>query len=325
MKKGISIYWLFILIGFYVFPLKSYADIKNYNSFQLEQDSLFLISQGDSIKSLSIEARVSVLKNKERMGESASKWAIIWNYSDKSNYNYIELTWNNSNFGGIIDQRNAIISIVEIKNDVKIIDKKISLDDGVNMALGYNTISLEVVAGKYNVYVGNKKLNHIATLEYAEPIIGDCGLKTSVSANVSKLVVSTMPNIVSQIQTLYTADNILKLFCGDEIEGFWGYLDRDNNPEWAILGGQYRIAILKDGIDYLIIYISGAITNKKIWKEGMIKGRLNSTIFKNHYDVEWYDATFNILKDEVSASLENSILKIDFPLYKTSVRFYKEQ
>lgn len=83
--------------------------------------------------------------------------------------------------------------------------------------------------------------------------------------------------------------------------------------------------MLKVKDDYLIIYLSGAETNSSNWKEGMIKGRLKATIFQNHYDLEWYDSLFELIDVDAYASINNSILTLEFPLYKAKVRFFKQR
>ena len=74
----------------------------------------------------------------------------------------------------------------------------------------------------------------------------------------------------------------------------------------------------------MLIYLSGAQINQINWVEGMIKGRLRPTIFQNHYDLIWYDSMFDIIDTDAYATIVDSILTLEFPLYKTQIRFYKE-
>lgn len=105
--------------------------------------------------------------------------------------------------------------------------------------------------------------------------------------------------------------------------GYWRYLDRDCNPDYARPGGNYTLAIVPDAEpdSYLILYLEGAQTAASRWHPGMIKGRLKGTPFEGHYDLVWYDAELSPHSSECSATLEQPIvLRLDFPLLKASLR-----
>ncbi len=318
-----------ILLLIVCFTLFYSSDAKTtyHKHFTLSTDSLYLIPQGDCLSNLIIEARVAVNKNKERVGESSSRWSIIWNYKSSNDFNYIELTWENTNFGDFLDYRRAKIKVGEIRKGVDNVLKTTTLDKNVNMYTGYNSISIEISGDKYNVFVGDNKLCYIGSFLFKDKIRGNCGIKTTIDAKISRFVIETTPDMKLMLQSKNTLKSLNTHFSTKKNlhEGFWSYLDRNNNEDYAIVGGRYRFALLKEGNDYLIIYINGAVTNKKNWSEGMIKGRLISTIFENHYDLIWYDSMFELIDVDAHASINNSILTIEFPTYKTQIRFYREQ
>lgn len=107
------------------------------------------------------------------------------------------------------------------------------------------------------------------------------------------------------------------------LEGFWDYLDGDNDPRRAIAGGRYTLALVDDGAGgYTIIYVGGAKVESDLWRCGMVKGRLTPTIFTNHYDATWIDATFRPIVNDVSVTVEQgAILSVAFPHYSTVLRF----
>lgn len=305
--------------------LYSAAQCQYHKQFSLIADSIVYKKIDNNIASVSIEARVKVLQNRERNGLSKSSWQLLWNYQSPNDYNYVELTWNNTNYGDILDIRQCVINIVEVNNGNHNCLKSVSLERGVNLSTGFNSILLEVEKTKYNVFVGEDNLKYLGSFPI-DSIVGECGLSTSVNSFVSYFVIDAEKDIA---KTLVTSNNAQTLRLKFEsttslVEGFWSYLDRDNNPDWARLGGRYRLALVQDGDDYIIIYIGGAETNKKNWHEGMIKGRLKSTIFQNHYDLEWYDSMFDLICEDAYASIENSILTLEFPILKTQIRFFKE-
>ena len=324
MIRFFNIYILFLVL---LISNSISATNCHYKNIDLESDKYFLIEQEDSIHSLTIEARLSVSKNKERAGLSKSKWRVVWNYSSSLNYDFVELTWENTNFGDIYDCRQAIISIGRVNDGVDKLFKSVKLKDGVNLSTGANSVMVEIDSGHLNLFVGDKQLKYIETYE-VETLLGSfCGVISNVDAKVSNLIVETVLNKECRLQTSYKEQDLLLHFLssanGDE--GFWTYLDRDVDLDYARLGGKYRLALVKNNEGYLIIYIDGAETNKYKWREGMIKGVLKSTIFKNHYDLVWYDSTLDLIDCEANAFIENSILTLNFPLYKSSIRFFKEK
>lgn len=318
---------LFALICYIIStPLNSFARNISDNKFELLPDSLYLHQQDDSIVNIAIEARFAVTKNKEREGESDSKCRILWNYKSHNDYLFAELTWRNTNFGDFTDCRQALVRIGKAINGVDsiIVDKVI--EKGVNLSTGYNTLFIEGNDNNYKIYLGSERLQYIASMKSNDRLFATCGISSTVKTTVSKFFVETKPDVRISLRTNYSEQNIRERLATslDENEAIWSYLDRNNDVNYAIIGGKYRIALIKDGNDYLIVYISGAQTNMKNWQEGMIKGRLKQTIFENHYDLIWYDSMFDVIDSDAHASIKNSILTLEFPIYKTSIRFYKE-
>lgn len=110
------------------------------------------------------------------------------------------------------------------------------------------------------------------------------------------------------------------------VEGVYEYLDRNNDPHYARLGGRYLIAVVSDGSSgYDIIYIDGARTNESSWTTGMLKGHLEPVkMLVDQFYLVWYDALGEIMTEDIDASIEqNAILTFRFPLYKTVIRFLK--
>lgn len=115
---------------------------------------------------------------------------------------------------------------------------------------------------------------------------------------------------------------------GDKIEGEWLVYDHQIESKSANLGGEYRLAIIKDKNDqgelsYQIVYLNGAQRRSDIWCKGMIKGRLISTPFKNIYNAEWIDAGGNKVADQVKAEFESPFLRIVFPRLNSEMRLRK--
>ena len=111
----------------------------------------------------------------------------------------------------------------------------------------------------------------------------------------------------------------------DPIEGLYSYMDRENNPVVARLGGMYRLALVKNqSAGYDILYMSGAEVNASRWQFGMLKGTLTPTLFVGQYDLIWRDAMGEPITLDCHATVEpGALFKVEFPLLDASIRFSK--
>lgn len=108
----------------------------------------------------------------------------------------------------------------------------------------------------------------------------------------------------------------------DPVTGLWRYFDRDSNPDYTTGMLDYKIAVVADGESYALIYQGGCADG---WNSGDVKGRLLPTPFVGHYDLEWYDSDGRLHSVDTSADLilDSYLLRLNFPLLKTSVRLRK--
>lgn len=101
----------------------------------------------------------------------------------------------------------------------------------------------------------------------------------------------------------------------------WEYLDRDTDAAYARLGGHYRIATVPDGAGgYDIAYLSGAEVCAPLWEEGMKKGAMKPSR-AGGYDLRWLDAEGRGMGPEANAQINGGILTLNFPLYRSTLRF----
>lgn len=151
------------------------------------------------------------------------------------------------------------------------------------------------------------------------------GVKIEGKWDLDLAVASVTPDRAAALRTAYTSEAIASILSESNAPpaGYWKYLDRDCDAQYARLGGEYRLAIVPDcdTDDFIIIYLDGAVTYTSVWQEGMIKGRLSPTPFEGHYDLIWYDAMMLPHSAECSATLEQpAILRLDMPLLKAKIR-----
>ena len=101
--------------------------------------------------------------------------------------------------------------------------------------------------------------------------------------------------------------------------------DASGNFHLDIEGGRYTLAVVANGRDYDLIYISGAQVNPSDWHMGMLKGRITKTIFGDHYDLFWIDATGMPIAHDAYATVDNGVLlTLRFPVYNSQIRLSKQ-
>ncbi len=213
--------------------------------------------------------------------------------------------------------------------DVCVDDKLVArydhkLSGAVNLYGGDNYMLLSVESGKAALYIGCDRLNYCTTIDVT---------------GISRFIVRGTKDVelVSGVLEMYVpvplSERLSKQMLaaisnerGKTLTGTWTYLDRDNDPDFARIGGKYTIAIEpaeSDGI-YNIYYVSGADVNSSRWKSGMLKGRLSPLPLTGRYRLEWWDSEMNKVDEECHASLEDGLLSLHFPLLHTVIRFSPE-
>lgn len=299
-----------------------------YDAISVDETTPYFVSVDSLAERFAIEVRASVLTNKEVRGEGDASWSIVWNYKTPDDYNFIKITWGNTDFGDFLDRRYARLSIGEKRMGEELIFSSHSYDKGFNCGTGENSILLQYENEIISLWGGDDELMLIDTMHVTTGIGSKCGILATEPVNVATVVVETEPDKTLSLTTPWTLQSLNDYLSvsTDPVEGLWSYLDRDMEPDWARLGGRYIIALVKDETGYVILYIDGAETNRNRWSSFMIKGRLIKTIFKNHYDLVWYDAMCESIEDEAFADIkDNAILALSFPLYKAVIRFSKSE
>lgn len=275
---------------------------------------------------MTVEARAAFDKVRERDGLSDATWGITIATDSGAAYT-VALTPGNSGFGSAFDEPFMQVSVS--RNDTLVLSKRFTR--GFSFVKGgFNTLTAEIdlITRQMNIFAGSRELEPIGSVPIEK--IPSPGIFSSVPVTVSTMMVETVADPVSNAMTPWTLDEIdthLSLST-DPVEGYWEYLDRENDPGYAIPGGRYTLAIVAaDDIPgaYDILYVSGAQKMAGLWSPGMLKGRLLPTQFIDHYDLLWTDATFAHITRDIHASImQKTILTLNFPLYKTVLRFSRK-
>ncbi|MCM1521333.1 MAG: hypothetical protein NC039_01615 [Muribaculaceae bacterium] len=271
-----------------------------------------------------VEARVALCDLREQEVFSRGSWSLSLNPTEGIDTLRVSLRWGNTAYGDILDRRFTLMTI-------SLGDSVISSEEVkgfVGTSGTYSTLAVAVGDGVGEVSGGSRGVNPIGSFRLPEGFVPSSSSVTVAGAGtVSLLVSETEPQMEAALSTGWdesTLDSQLAS-SSDPVEGYWDYLDRENDPHLARLGGRYRLALVRNGSGgYDIIYISGAQTHASRWKPFMRKGRLTPTIFKDHYTLEWIDAEFDETVRDIHGDVtEGAILTLSFPLLKTQLRFSK--
>lgn len=108
----------------------------------------------------------------------------------------------------------------------------------------------------------------------------------------------------------------------DMTEGLWEFMDSDIGVEGTVSLAPLRIATLRDGDGYAIVYLGGYDT-PGVWQAMDIKGRLTPTPFIRDYDLQWYCADGVELGGQIHANVDEggSILTLNLGSQPMTVRF----
>ena len=262
---------------------------------------------------------------------STTAWGVVFDWLDSLNYRRVELSCDNSNlYDDLTDERQMHVKAYRCQAGKETLLDSWTLNNGVDLDLGLNTLSVAVSDGQVHVSVGKNELVQVGTLmlDFDEPCTTLTGVYLSPGAEIAieRTILTTDSNASRRIATTWTRESLDQHFAlsDDPIEGYWQYQDRDMEDRWLRLGGRYTVAVVSSDKGYDIIYVSGAQVNAPQWREGLLKGHISKTIFDGHYDLEWIDATFQSIEQDAYAAFENGVLMtLNFPVYKSQLRLSK--
>lgn len=260
-------------------------------------------------------------------------WGFVWNYKDRNNYQMIRLKGHNTLLHDILDERSLIVDVLNVSYGNIEIVKTLSLNKGVNLYDGYNSIWLKYDGNNTYLYIGDDNPILIDKIN----ISYDDSMKTGYFVGSGSMIelerFITKKNIIKEriLLTKWNRNNLNDFLKSDsigDIEGLWTYFDRNIDETKLKLGGKYKLVIAKNKNGcYDLLYYSGAVVNNLKWTSGMLKGRLSPTRFKDNYDLVWYDSVFEELNDDTYATIEENgnIMTLYFPKEKGQIRFVKQK
>ena len=310
-----------ILIGVGV----SGATRSYYSGDKLADSRVFTVDS--AAVRLVVEARAAMPDNKERAGKGASSWGIAWDYRSDGDYECCRLTWRNLDYGELTDKRVLEVEVGRVSDGEFTLRDSFSVDRGVNLFGGYNTLTLEWDSGTLNIFVGARNIERVGSVVCEMPELSQCKVVAQGRVEVASVVVESVADRKARLLTSHTSETVshlLRRSLGNPTVGEWHYLDRETDDARARLGGKYTLYVIPYGERYLILYGGGAVVNADSWEPMMVKGELTPTRFAQHYDLVWYDSMMERMDDECYATVDDEgVLTLQFPLSRSRLRFYR--
>lgn len=205
----------------------------------------------------------------------------------------------------------------------------VSVSDGLDCYSGANIWTLTADRGMLRISAGNRGLVDITGVAYPEEECLAFGFAASAAAllEVSDISLKGDAGFARDNYGIWSDPEKLSAYLSeseDDVEGYWTVFDRTLEESLLKMGGDYRLAIVRDGERYVILYVDGAKVNQGKWEHGMVKGYLMPDPFEGIYSVEWKDAEGNKLEESVKAQAgEGNTLTIQFPYQASTLRLRK--
>lgn len=313
-----------ILLIFVYQAVKATEPVRTYHSFSgVASDTTFFIPAQQSVQT-STEVRFELL-NKSLTGKSSNSVSIRW----KDNQ---DIWWTatvslmKSGTDEILDESYIELTISdEIENHYPVKKLLTVPDIDINKECSF---CAEITENEAILLAGYQELKELDAIRGSFNPSTPMEVQVHGKADISVIVTESVPDIVAVLFTGLEEDEINGIVSGKPQPcGIWTALDRDTDSRRALAGGRYKLAVVpRNDEGYDIIYLGGAEVNSSAWKPGMRKGILKPTIFKDHYDLIWYDSKMMPIEFDASASVEQgAILTLSFPLLKSTLRFSRRQ
>lgn len=205
-----------------------------------------------------------------------------------------------------------------------------SLSSGMDLFDGMNSYRLQGKSGIVELSGGNRDLRPLHSLNIDWKNNDSIGVFVAPGAAlaVDYIVVSSPGRIATSVlQNKFVDNNALSEYLKktkDPIEGIYEVFDRSIDTDLLRIGGEYRMALVKDDNQYNFIYISGAEKNCDAWQFGKVKALLRPASYSGIFDVEWFDPASIPLRGVIKAQIESGdIIKLQFESYQSEIRLRK--
>lgn len=251
------------------------------------------------------------------------KFAMVWNYADPSRRCRLNVKATpgiqaDELLGGALSyelwQSDSLVSQGKSRSD-----HAVASDRGLSAVLNYNS------SGAF-VQIGDAAPRLTVPVDFDASAGQVIGFEAPDNVRIIRNDIRTILRAAKEFAPFADTAELTAYIAAsrDPREHIWTYLDRNTDPQKCEPGGRYTIATVKDDCGgYLIVYLDGADYARGEWEPLQIKGRLRPTVFRDHFDLEWYDTRRRVVAAEANASVttSGSVLELNFPLLNSSMRF----
>lgn len=195
----------------------------------------------------------------------------------------------------------------------------------------FNTISLqEDGSGHMECWIGDEVTCFVG--EWTMPRPAACAAVLCGEAGGGELVIESfnMSLFPAEPKAVMTSWRELEIAAAGEADpmgmvGVYEYLDSDMTLPICRSGGRYRLGLVAaEHGGYDLIYLGGAEENGGEWLPGMLKGKLQPTVFVNHYNLSWVTADKDGSLADLWATFNGPVLELHYPAERGVMRFVRK-
>lgn len=221
---------------------------------------------------------------------------------------------------------------------------------------GFNTLRVQRSAGILTVRAGKKETTEVIRQPLSNGVFGGKISSFGIapldgsSIELSRIQLTVYPTLEDRLATNLDKEllSVLTLDSFEGPEGFWSLLDYDLDDKYLRTGGDYKLAVvdcaaIRDYLPgemnssspeatYAVIYLSGAVTDKDKWTEGMIKGFFVPTGLSSAWRLVWFDSEGNPVDAALSTNLSTAtldssgnLLTLSFPGRYSTIRLFRNR
>lgn len=243
-------------------------------------------------------------------------WGVVWGYRDSLNFHALLLRGGNSDPYEYSNPELQYRILTVANGDTLSHTAWSSLSSSyINPGTDYNRIHIVPVTDGYEIYLGTQRECRIGLCRDNRLFGSLAGVYVGSGAQIRLKNWSVSACEYHEPSVLWTPDELTEHFkkSTNSKEGYYELLQASSSNSNIRLGGNYRLALVADQENLLLIYIDGAQRFPNQWQPGMVKAILQPTAHPNLFNVTWFDAEHKPLKEGVTALfLSNEILSIRF-------------
>lgn len=243
-------------------------------------------------------------------------WGVVWGYRDARNYHAVLMRAGNDDFYGyqLPELQFTILTVADGDTLVHSEWQRVS-SSAIRPETDYNRLHIVPTRGGYEILLGDESECRIGFCR-DDHLFGDrAGIYVGRGACVELKSWKVTPCEYPERQVVWEPEALNEYLrhSTDPTEGVYEFLQASSSSLNTRLGGNYRLTLVANGTNYLLVYESGAQRFNDQWQTGMVKAVLRPTGLANLFDVTWFDAEHKPLKEGVKAMIgDNGVLTLHF-------------